>query len=111
MNKTYRSIWNESTGTWVAVQENATACGKKSRSARLIVAEAFGATAAAAQMGAETDKGLSWDSGRAAKSIAFAIAALGAAAQAHAYQAGTGANAVVSNLDTAVGDGAYGVGG
>jgi hypothetical protein len=32
MNKTYRSVWNESTGTWVAVQENATGKKKKARS-------------------------------------------------------------------------------
>ncbi|MFP3556024.1 YadA-like family protein [Paraburkholderia sp. SIMBA_049] len=32
MNKTYRSVWNESTGTWVAVQENATGRKKKARS-------------------------------------------------------------------------------
>ncbi len=30
MNKAYRSVWNESTGTWVAVQETAQARGKKS---------------------------------------------------------------------------------
>jgi hypothetical protein len=29
MNKTYRSIWNEQTGTFVAVSENAAARGKK----------------------------------------------------------------------------------
>nr|WP_325073253.1 ESPR domain-containing protein [Paraburkholderia acidiphila] len=27
MNKTYRSVWNESTGAWVAVQENVRARG------------------------------------------------------------------------------------
>ncbi|BCF99461.1 membrane protein [Paraburkholderia sp. PGU19] len=32
MNKTYRSVWNESTGTWVAAQENATGKKKKARS-------------------------------------------------------------------------------
>ncbi|SOE86717.1 Head domain of trimeric autotransporter adhesin [Burkholderia sp. YR290] len=32
MNKTYRSVWNESTGTWVAAQENAKGRGKKSSS-------------------------------------------------------------------------------
>ncbi|MFX1715856.1 ESPR-type extended signal peptide-containing protein [Paraburkholderia sp. A1RO-5L] len=30
MNKTYRSIWNEATGAWVAVQENVSARGKRS---------------------------------------------------------------------------------
>ncbi|EUC19450.1 UNVERIFIED_ORG: trimeric autotransporter adhesin [Burkholderia sp. CF145] len=29
MNKTYRSVWNDATGTWVAVQENAKGHGKK----------------------------------------------------------------------------------
>ena len=28
MNKTYRVVWNESTNTWVAVQETAKAHGK-----------------------------------------------------------------------------------
>jgi len=34
MNKTYRSVWNESTGTWVAASEVAKSHGKKSRSSR-----------------------------------------------------------------------------
>ena len=31
MNKSYKSVWNESTGTWVAVSENATGRGKSKR--------------------------------------------------------------------------------
>lgn len=47
MNKTYRSVWNESTGTWVAVQENAKGRKKKSRSALILpVLNAVAATAA-----------------------------------------------------------------
>ncbi len=40
MNKAYRSVWNESTGSWVAVQEDASARGKKSsaRGSRVTVA-------------------------------------------------------------------------
>ncbi|WP_321965321.1 ESPR-type extended signal peptide-containing protein, partial [Paraburkholderia sp. J7] len=38
MNKSYRSIWNEATGAWVAVQENAVARGKKKSSRRALVA-------------------------------------------------------------------------
>ncbi|MFB9123631.1 ESPR domain-containing protein [Paraburkholderia dipogonis] len=33
MNKVYRSVWNESTGTWVAAQENATGRKKQKRTA------------------------------------------------------------------------------
>ncbi|RQM46185.1 hypothetical protein EHZ19_20375 [Paraburkholderia bannensis] len=40
MNKTYRSIWNETTGTWVAVQEDAAARGK--RSSKAVIAGASG---------------------------------------------------------------------
>ncbi|WP_199272279.1 ESPR domain-containing protein [Paraburkholderia acidisoli] len=43
MNKTYRSVWNESTGTWVAAAETAVARGKKSRSAKLLVASSLAA--------------------------------------------------------------------
>ncbi|VWM04086.1 YadA-like family protein [Burkholderia lata] len=34
MNKIYRTIWNESIRAWVAVHENAAACGKSPRSSR-----------------------------------------------------------------------------
>ncbi|VWC56273.1 YadA-like family protein [Burkholderia lata] len=34
MNKIYRTIWNESIRAWVAVHENAAACGKAPRSSR-----------------------------------------------------------------------------
>ncbi|WP_075644239.1 ESPR domain-containing protein [Caballeronia cordobensis] len=33
MNKSYRSIWNEKVGTFVAVAETAMACGKKNSGA------------------------------------------------------------------------------
>ncbi|CAM2168065.1 Adhesin [Paraburkholderia sacchari] len=36
MNKTYRSVWNESAGAWVAVQENARGCGKRSAKAGVV---------------------------------------------------------------------------
>ncbi len=36
MNKTYRSIWNETTGTWVAAQENAASRGKGSSSKKSV---------------------------------------------------------------------------
>ncbi|WP_308445024.1 YadA-like family protein [Paraburkholderia flagellata] len=38
MKKTYRSVWNESTGTWVAAQEKATASGKGTTRTRAIIA-------------------------------------------------------------------------
>ncbi|MBW9133283.1 hypothetical protein JNC05_29820, partial [Paraburkholderia ginsengiterrae] len=41
MNKTYRSVWNESTGTWIAAQENAKGRGKSRASASVVVKIAF----------------------------------------------------------------------
>lgn len=38
MNKTYRSVWNEATGTWSAVQENAVASGKRKGLTRVLIA-------------------------------------------------------------------------
>uniref|UniRef100_UPI002AB673B4 ESPR-type extended signal peptide-containing protein n=1 Tax=Paraburkholderia sp. J7 TaxID=2805438 RepID=UPI002AB673B4 len=38
MNKSYRSVWNEATGTWVAVQENAVARGKKKSKGKVLAA-------------------------------------------------------------------------
>jgi trimeric autotransporter adhesin len=47
MNKSYRSVWNESTGTWVAVQENAKGRGKqKSGAAKVAVTGAMLVTGA-----------------------------------------------------------------
>ena len=37
MNKAYRSVWNESTGTWMAVQENAKGQGKRAKRSKSIV--------------------------------------------------------------------------
>lgn len=37
MNKTCRSVWNESSGTWVAVQENARARTQKSARSALVL--------------------------------------------------------------------------
>ncbi|MFL9943550.1 ESPR domain-containing protein [Paraburkholderia graminis] len=34
MNKAFRSVWNESTGTWVAAQEDAKGISKNSKPAR-----------------------------------------------------------------------------
>ncbi|WP_413187709.1 ESPR-type extended signal peptide-containing protein, partial [Paraburkholderia sacchari] len=42
MNKTYRSIWNESTGTWVAVQENAASRSKRSSKPIVLATGAMG---------------------------------------------------------------------
>ncbi|CAE6827954.1 hypothetical protein R69658_06157 [Paraburkholderia aspalathi] len=42
MNKSYKSVWNESAGAWVATQENAKGQGKKSRSVRAAVSTAAG---------------------------------------------------------------------
>ncbi|WP_290371257.1 ESPR-type extended signal peptide-containing protein, partial [Paraburkholderia unamae] len=38
MNKTYRSVWNESTGTWVAADEHARARGKKAAAGTAVLA-------------------------------------------------------------------------
>lgn len=38
MNKTYRSVWNESTQTYVAAQETAAARGKRNGRSALVVA-------------------------------------------------------------------------
>jgi len=45
MNKSYKSVWNEALGAWVAVCENAVARGKRSRS-RVVTGVAVGAAAA-----------------------------------------------------------------
>ena len=45
MNKTYRSVWNESTRTYVAAQENASARGKKSSASRSAVVALVGLAA------------------------------------------------------------------
>ncbi|MFX1763036.1 YadA-like family protein [Paraburkholderia sp. A1RI-2L] len=42
MNKTYRSIWNESTGTWVAVQENVASRSKRSSKPIVLATGAMG---------------------------------------------------------------------
>lgn len=41
MNKTYRSVWNESTQTYVAAQETAAARGKRNRRSVLVVASSL----------------------------------------------------------------------
>ncbi|WP_233879886.1 YadA-like family protein [Paraburkholderia flagellata] len=63
MNKTYRSIWNETTGTWVAVQENAVARGKsKSKGEVLVAVTAIGAGVAGLMLpgAAWADMCVSW---------------------------------------------------
>ncbi|WP_321952492.1 YadA family autotransporter adhesin [Paraburkholderia bannensis] len=56
MNKTYRSVWNESTGTWVAVQENAKGRAKSSsRKAAPAVSAAMSAAVAAVAFGTAMD--------------------------------------------------------
>lgn len=48
MNKTYRTVWCESTGTYVAVGENVKARGKRTSGARLLSRAAFAVLAAGA---------------------------------------------------------------
>ncbi|MFM0022084.1 ESPR-type extended signal peptide-containing protein [Paraburkholderia azotifigens] len=43
MNKTYRSVWNEATGTWVAAQENSKARGKRNAAKSVLALVALGA--------------------------------------------------------------------
>ena len=42
MNKSYKSVWNDATGTWVAAQENAKGQGKKNRSIKAVASAAVG---------------------------------------------------------------------
>lgn len=53
MNKSYKSVWNETTGTYVAASETAKARGKKTSSGKaLAMALVAGATALQAHAGA-----------------------------------------------------------
>jgi trimeric autotransporter adhesin len=69
MNKAYRSVWNEVTGTWVAVQENATSRGKRSsaravkilNAAVILGAGSFAASAAYAETTCDPDSSSSTD--------------------------------------------------
>ncbi|NLP61454.1 YadA-like family protein [Paraburkholderia sacchari] len=85
MNKTYRSIWNESTGTWVAVQENAASRSKRSSkpivlatgamgvATSLLSAHAFAATAGTVGQGGleicSGTSGYSWGSSGGSESV------------------------------------------
>jgi autotransporter adhesin len=51
MNKSHRSVWNESLGAWVAASETTKARGKRSKSARLVAATFAGLVLAGASMG------------------------------------------------------------
>jgi autotransporter adhesin len=42
MNKSYKSVWNDAAGTWVAAQENAKGQGKKNRSIKTVASAAVG---------------------------------------------------------------------
>ncbi|WP_322042572.1 YadA-like family protein [Paraburkholderia sp. J67] len=56
MNKTYRSVWNEATGTWVAVQENAKGRAKSSsKKAGAVVSATMTAAVAVAALGASME--------------------------------------------------------
>ncbi|MGT2474185.1 ESPR-type extended signal peptide-containing protein [Paraburkholderia terrae] len=58
MNKTYRSVWNDTTGTWVAVQENAKGHGKKkSRAAINLLATGAGLVASMSAYATTLDGG------------------------------------------------------
>lgn len=52
MNKTYRSVWNESTGTWVAASENARARKKSGAKAAAVAVVGLGALGAMGQAAA-----------------------------------------------------------
>jgi len=62
MNKSYKSVWNEALGAWVAVSENSVARGKKSRSNKQ---RAF-KLAASASLAAGSAFGMVSESGAAA---------------------------------------------
>ncbi|OUL91653.1 YadA-like family protein [Paraburkholderia hospita] len=101
INKTYRSVWNETTGTWVAAAETTTARGKRSRTVH--AAAAFGAliavTGTALTMIPDVDQG---------KTIAVGIGA----GSYHGYQAtALGASArITQNIKVKLGAGIGGQG-
>ena len=86
MNKSYRSIWNESLGAWVAVSELTKARGKRSKSA---VALAAAVLIAGSGVGWSPDVLAQYTAGRGFASGGGAIA-IGA-------NAGTGAASATNN--------------
>lgn len=58
MNRSYKSIWNESLGAWVAASEHASPRGKKSKSLRGLMACSAVALAAFGPMQAAQAAGL-----------------------------------------------------
>ena len=68
MNKSYKSVWNETTGTYVAASETARSRGKKSRSQKALVA---------ALMAAGVGFGTAVKSEAAATPNSFAVGVLG----------------------------------
>ena len=52
MNKVYRSVWNEASGCWVAVQENAKGRSKSDKSRKSLNTPAVGENAEGTESGA-----------------------------------------------------------
>jgi len=52
MNKIYRSVWNEASGCWVAVQENAKGRSKSDKSRKSLNTPAVGENAEGTESGA-----------------------------------------------------------
>jgi trimeric autotransporter adhesin len=84
MNKSYRSVWNDATGTWCAVQETAPSRGKRT-SSRLAISHVLPAAAVGAAV---------------LSASLFASQAIASTVD------GTGAQAIAAH-DTAIGDNAY----
>ncbi|SAK96448.1 hypothetical protein AWB79_07339 [Caballeronia hypogeia] len=78
MNKSYRSIWNEKVGTFVAVAETAMACGKKSSGGA--VCDSDEQTPYSSEQGASRmfKASLLWAAGVGITSALFGVAPIGA---------------------------------
>ncbi|MBN3759164.1 hypothetical protein G3N95_40085, partial [Paraburkholderia sp. Tr-20389] len=106
MNKTYRSIWNESTGTWMAAQENAKGRGKRSGKSAVVVALAAAGLVASIAAHAGGLDGGSAPGGASAEAIGSGAVANAA----NTVAVGSGATAALG-YDVAIGSGAVTVAG
>ncbi|MBB6101338.1 autotransporter adhesin, partial [Paraburkholderia bannensis] len=78
MNKAYRSVWNESTQTWVAAQENAMGRGKRSSSKAVVALNAAVLLGVGALAASEANAGTVSDGTNAVISDSFSGTCAGA---------------------------------
>ena len=105
MNKSYVSVWNESTGSWVAASENATVRGKRSKSK--VLAGAATALAAVALWSPVAHAQYSAGGGTASGATSVAIGV--GTTPANAKATGASSTAVGSNAQASgTGSAAYG---